>query len=90
MSQLEARLALGTIPERDPELARILDQLYTSIVDVLSSKPQVYLSTAVPSNSAAINASFDTGDFWLKTDTNKLYQLTSRTTRTAVTWSILN
>lgn len=90
MSHLEKTIPLGTLPQRDAELARILDRMYTDLVNAVSSKPGVYLSTSVPSNSAEINKSFDTGDFWLKTDTNKLYQLTSRTTPTAVTWSILN
>lgn len=78
------------LPEELKKLYTQLDRMYSTLARGINVKTRTYTSTSAPSASAQINKEFDIGDSWIKTDTNKVYILTSRTSDIDVTWSLMN
>lgn len=71
-----------------PYLARQLDELYTDIANAVNQAPKNYVSSnRDPDTSAQLNALFSIGDFYIRTDTDSAWIMTSRTTDIAVTWT---
>ena len=73
-----------------PQLARQLDEMYTDIANALSLLIKKNILTG--SNPAANdqrNSFFSIGDIAVRTDTDAAWIMTSRTTPTAVTWTLI-
>lgn len=73
-----------------PQLARQLDEMYTDIANALNLliKKDV-VSGNDPAANDQRNSFFSIGDITIRTDTDKAWIMTSRTTPTAVTWTLL-
>ena len=71
-----------------PELARQLDSMYTAIANALNNlvKKNI-ISGANPAANDQRNSFFSIGDITVRTDTNAVWVMTSRTSPTAVTWT---
>jgi hypothetical protein len=73
-----------------PQLARQLDEMYTDIANALNLLVKKNLLTgADPAASDQRNSYFSIGDMAIRTDTNKAWVMTSRTTPIAVTWTLI-
>ncbi len=73
-----------------PQLSRQLDEMYTDIanaVNLLIKKDIV--SGADPLAVSQRNTFFNIGDITIRTDTNKAWIMTSRTTATTVVWTLI-
>lgn len=73
-----------------PELARQLDDAYTSTALVVNTKVTKYVAEANPPNSvteSTINKNLEIGDLWINKSTNAAWIMTSRTTDLLATWS---
>jgi hypothetical protein len=71
-----------------PQLLRALDEMYTDIA--LSLQPLVkknILNGANPAATDQRNTYFSIGDIAVRTDTNAVWVMTSRTTPETVTWT---
>jgi len=62
---------------------------FNTTATIVNTKPSRNITTVNPPADAAINASFEFGDFWINKSTNAAWILTSRTTNTAVTWTLI-
>lgn len=78
------------IKELSPTLANQLSQMYSDIANAiaLGIKKNV-ISGANPAANDQRNSFFSIGDITVRTDTNAAWIMTSRTTSTAVTWTLL-
>lgn len=76
--------------EQMPQLARQLDEMYTDIANALSllAKKNI-LTGADPAANDQRNSFFSIGDIAIRTDTNRAWIMTSRTTPNAVTWTLI-
>ena len=76
------------ITELSAPLARQLDDMYSDIANglALGIKKNI-LKGADPAASDPRNAIFSIGDIAVRTDTNKAWIMTSRTTANDVTWT---
>jgi hypothetical protein len=79
----------------NPDLYRQLSEMYNSIAGVLNTKVSKYVTNGssrpnvdAPANSQ-LNANYEIGDIYVRTDTNRAWIMTSRTTITAVTWTVI-
>lgn len=80
----------GEIRELSPQLANQLDQMYTDIANALTYT--VKKNILIGSDPAAVdqrNSFFSIGDIAVRTDTDRAWIMTSRTTPTAVTWTLI-
>ena len=76
------------LQEDNPQLARNLEDMYTNIVDALNqTMKKNVISGANPLANDQRNSYFSIGDITVRTDTNGVWVLTSRTTPNAVTWT---
>jgi hypothetical protein len=73
-----------------PQLARQLDEMYTDIANALSLlvKKNIITGANPPANDQR-NSFFSIGDITVRTDTNAVWVMTSRTTPNAVTWTLV-
>ncbi len=73
-----------------PYLARQLDEMYTDIANQFTDlvKKDV-VSGADPAANAQRNTLFSIGDITVRTDTNKAWIMTSRTTPEIVVWTLI-
>ncbi len=76
------------VSEHLPYLARQLDEMYTDIANTINNlvKKNI-LSGADPAANDQRNSYFSIGDMAIRTDTNAVWVMTSRTTPEAVTWT---
>lgn len=73
-----------------PQLARQLDEMYTDISNAIQVQARRnVISGANPPANDPSNAIFSIGDITIRTDTNSAWIMTSRTTNTAVTWTLI-
>lgn len=73
-----------------PQLARQLDEMYTDIANALNLLVKKNILTgADPAATDQRNSYFSIGDMAIRTDTNKAWVMTSRTTPNAVTWTLI-
>lgn len=76
------------LSEEMPNLARQLDEMYTDIANAMSLMVKKNVLTgADPAASSQRNTYFDIGDIAVRTDTNAVWVMTSRTSPSAVTWT---
>lgn len=70
------------------ELIRALDEMYTDIALSLNNlvKKNIITGANPPANDQR-NSFFSIGDITVRTDTNAVWVMTSRTTPNAVTWT---
>lgn len=70
------------------ELIRALDEMYTDIALSLNNlvKKNIITGANPPANDQR-NSYFSIGDITVRTDTNAVWVMTSRTTPNAVTWT---
>ncbi len=77
----------------NPELARQLSDSYTSTAQTVNTKTSRYTTDGIqrpnvdPPASSDFNKNFDIGDFYIRTDTDTAWIMTSRTTAFDVVWS---
>lgn len=71
-----------------PQLARQLDEMYTDIANSINNlvKKNIISGANPPANDQR-NSFFSIGDITVRTDTNAVWVMTSRTTPNAVTWT---
>ncbi len=79
------------IKELSPTLSNQLSQMYTDIAFALQNlvKKNI-LSGADPAANDQRNSFFSIGDITIRTDNNKVWVMTSRTTANAVTWTLVS
>lgn len=76
----------------NPELTRQLSTAYTDTALAVNRKSNKYATNGKnrpnvnPPANDQFNKNFDIGDFYVRTDTNTAWIMTSRTTSNAVTW----
>lgn len=79
----------------NPQLARQLSEAYTATAFCVNTKISRYVTDGVqkpnvdPPANSDFNKNFDIGDIYVRTDTDSAWIMTSRTTSTAVTWTII-
>jgi len=88
MSKLNTRFNFGSeLADEDPRLHRQLNDIYTNIansVNVKSNK-NVTPDTDPPADDP-INANYDLGDVWVRSDNDTAWIMTSRTSANVVNW----
>lgn len=79
------------VKELSPVLARQLDEMYTDIANSFQFLVKKNILNGVdPAANDQRNASFSIGDITIRTDNNKVWVMTNRTTSTAVTWTLVS
>lgn len=79
----------------NPLLTRQLSEAYGSTARVVNTKISKYTTDGIqkpnvdPPASSDFNKNFEIGDIYVRTDTDSAWIMTSRTTSTAVTWTII-
>lgn len=74
----------------NPELTRQLSDFGSDVAIVVNTKiSRRVISGQDPPANDLVNRNFDIGDVWVRTDANKAWMMTSRTTDTAVTWTLI-
>lgn len=74
-------------------LTRQLSTAYTNTANVLNTKPSTYVTNngnkpdVDPPANSQFNKNFEVGDFYVRTDTDTAWIMTSRTTAEIVTWT---
>lgn len=78
------------VAKQMPELARQLDEMYTDISNAMNLfiKKNI-LNGSDPAANDQRNSFFSIGDITVRTDTDKAWIMTSRTTPEAVTWTLI-
>lgn len=94
MGRLITNFNWGTSLENsNPELVRQLSVVYTSIANVVNTKPSTYVTNGTtkpdvdPPANSQFNKNFEVGDFYVRTATDSAWIMTSRTTAEIVTWT---
>ncbi len=79
------------VAQQMPSLARQLDEMYTDIANALNLlvKKNVISGANPPANNQR-NSFFSIGDITVRTDTNAVWVMKSRTTPNAVTWTLVS
>jgi len=79
----------------NPELSRQLSQAYTNTSQAVNTKTSKYVTDGdqrphvnPPANSD-FNKNFEICDFYVRTDTNTAWIMTSRTSSNVVTWTVI-
>ena len=79
------------IKELSPTLANQLSKMYTDIANAVSLNiKKNVVSGADPGANEQRNSFFSIGDITVRTDTNRAWIMTSRTTPNAVTWTLIS
>lgn len=82
----------SSLRNENPELTRQLSAAYSDTAQVLNTKTSKYTTDGNqrphvnPPANDEFNKNFEIGDFFIRTDTNTAWIMTSRTTSNAVTW----
>jgi hypothetical protein len=82
----------NALRNQNPELTRQLSNAYTDTALVVNTKSSKYFTDGVqkphvnPPANSDFNKNFEIGDFFVRTDTDTAWIMTSRTTANAVTW----
>lgn len=72
------------------ELVRQLDEMYSLIANVVNTKITKYVTSGADAPATSqLNRSFQIGDIYVRTDTNKAWIMTSRTNDQTVNWQII-
>lgn len=85
----------SSIRNSNPELGRQLSQAYTDTALAVNSKSSKYVTDGVlkpnvnPPANSSFNKNFDVGDFYVRTDTNSAWIMTSRTDAENVIWTLI-
>lgn len=80
----------------NPELTRQLDEAYNDTAQAVNTKVSKYFTDGVkkphtdPPSNSQFNMNFDICDIYVRSDNNKVWVLTSRTTSQAVTWTLVS
>lgn len=76
------------VKEQNKDLYNQLSESYENIALVVNTKisKRVIENVDPPANNE-INRNFDIGDIWVRTNIDRAWIMTSRTTDTAVTWT---
>ena len=70
------------------DLVRQLSRMYSTLaLEINYRVSKRVVSGDSPPASSDINKNFEIGDMWVRTDTNGVWIMTSRTTDIAVTWT---
>lgn len=78
------------IKELSPTLSNQLSQMYTDIANAMTyAIKKNVISGADPAANDQRNSFFSIGDITVRTDTDKAWIMTSRTTPNAVTWTLI-
>lgn len=83
------------IRNENPGLTRQLAEAYGNTARNVNTKISKYATDGVqrphmdPPANDQFNANFTIGDIFIRTDNNKAWIMTSRTTSNAVTWTII-
>ncbi len=79
------------VAQQMPSLARQLDEMYTDVANALNLLIKKNILTgADPAANDQRNSFFSIGDIAIRTDNNKAWIMTSRTTPNAVTWTLIS
>ena len=91
-SNLPLKMNFGSeVSDEMPYLAKQLDRAYTNLAASIQTLVKKNVVTgADPQAIAQVNSYFSIGDITVRTDTNAVWVMTSRTTPTAVTWTLLS
>lgn len=85
----------SSLRNNNPELTRQLSQAYSNTAFAVNTKVSKYVTNGVdkpnvdPPASSTFNQNFELGDIYVRTDTDSAWIMTSRTTATAVTWTLI-
>ncbi len=85
----------AALRNQNPELTRQLSESYASTAFVVNTKISKYYTDGIqkphvnPPANSDFNKNFEIGDVYIRTDTNTVWMLTSRTTSEAVTWTLI-
>ena len=80
----------GETRKLSPQLANQLSQMYTDIANAIAQAIKKDVRTGSdPLANDQRNSFFSIGDITVRTDTNKAWVMTSRTTPNAVTWTLI-
>lgn len=78
------------VVEQLPNFARELDEMYSDISNALNNLVKKNILTGVnPQPDEQRNSFYSIGDVAIRTDNNTAWIMTSRTTPTAVTWTLI-
>lgn len=83
----------SSIRNENPDLTRQLDQAYNITAQAVNTKPAKYVTDGIqkphvdPPANSDFNKNFDICDFYVRSDTDTAWIMTSRTTSSAVTWT---
>lgn len=78
------------VSEELPYLARQLDEMYTDIANSINNLVKKNIvSGADPAVTDQRNSFFSIGDITIRTDTDKAWIMTSRTTPETVVWTLI-
>lgn len=87
MSRLQRRFNYGTeIKNVNDTLYNQLNDSYYSTATVVNTKSTRVVNTINPPANDQINSGLDIGDFWVNSDTDTAWIMTSRVTAEQVTW----
>lgn len=71
-------------------LVRQLDEFYTDTVSFINTKISKYVTSGVdPVPLSQLNSRFEIGDIYVRTDTNRAWIMTSRTSSDDVVWTLI-
>lgn len=85
----------SSIRNQNPELNRQLSEAYTDTALVVNTKISKYVTDGSakphvdPPASSQFNVNFDLGDIYVRSDTDSAWIMTSRTSSSAVTWTLV-
>lgn len=91
MPVLAQKFNFGNALQNDnPDLYRQLDQTYTTTAQIVNTKISKYSTSGVdaPANNQ-LNANFEIGDIYVRTDTDTAWIMTSRTSNEIVNWQLI-
>lgn len=83
----------SALRESNPELGRQLSQAYTDTALAVNTKSSKYVTdgnqkpNVNPPANSSFNKNFDVGDFYVRTDTDTAWIMTSRVDAENVVWS---
>ncbi len=85
----------SSLVNENPGLTRQLSEAYGSTARVVNTKISKYVTDGVqrphvdPPANDQFNANFELADIYVRSDTDTAWIMTSRTTSTAVSWTLI-
>lgn len=73
----------------NPTLYNQLNDSYTTTARVINTKISKRVTTEDPPADSQTNLIFEIGDIWVNQSSDTAWIMTSRTTNTAVTWTLI-